>query len=76
MYIQVIKNMYKGGRMRVRTPGGVTNDFYVGMGLNLGSALSPFLFTLVMDEHTKGIQDELPWRMLFAADIILIDEAR
>ena len=29
-----------------------------------------------MDEFTKVIQDELPWYMLFAADIILIDEAR
>ena len=52
--------MYKGGRTSVRMPEGVTNDFYVGMGLHQDSALSPFLFTLVMDELTKGIQDKLP----------------
>ena len=52
--------MREGGRTSVRTPGGVTNDFYVGMGLHQGSALSPFLFTLALDELIKGIQDELP----------------
>ena len=76
VYIRVIKDMYEGGRTKVRTPGGVTDDFKVGIGLHQGSALSPFLFTLTMDELTKGIQDELPWCMLFADDIVLIDETR
>jgi len=58
-YIRVIKDMYEGDRTSVRTPGGVTNDFFVGMGLHQGSTLSSFLFTLVMDELTRGIQDEL-----------------
>ena len=60
LYIRVIKDMYEGGRTSVRMPGGVTNDFFIGMDLHQGSALSPFLFTLVMDELTRGIQDELP----------------
>jgi len=75
-YIRVIKDMYEGGRTSVRTPGGVTNDFAVGLGLHQGSALNPFLFTLVTDELTRGIQDALPWCLLFADDIVLIDETR
>jgi len=75
-YTRLIKDMYEGGRTNVKMPGGVTNDFYIGMGLHQGSALSPFLFTLALDELTKGIQDELPWCMLFADDIVLVDEAR
>jgi len=42
LYIRVIKDMYEGGRTSVRTPGGVTSDFAVGMGLHQGSALSLF----------------------------------
>ena len=76
LYIRLIKDMYVGGRTNVRTPGGVTNDFFVGTGLHQGSALSPFLFALVMDELIKGIQVGLPWCILFADDIIFIDETR
>jgi len=60
VYVRVIKDMYGGVRMSVRTLGGVINDFYIGIGLHQGFALNLFLFTLVMDELTKGIQDELP----------------
>jgi len=76
LYIRLIKDMYVGGRMNVRTLGEVTNDFFVDMGLHQGSALSLFLFTLVIDELTKGIQDRLPWCMLFADDIVLIEVTR
>ena len=76
MYTRLIKDIYEGGRTSVRTPGEVINDFYIGMGLHQGSALSPFLFTLIIDELIKGIQDELPWCMLFAYDIALVDETR
>ena len=59
VYIRVIKDMYKGGMTSVMKSEGVTNDLYVGMSLHQGSALNPFIFTLIMGELTKWIQDEL-----------------
>ena len=39
VYIRVIKDMYEGGKTRVRTAGGVIDDFCVGIGLHQGLSL-------------------------------------
>ena len=75
-YMQVFKDMYHGVKTRVRALVGDTDDFPIDIGLHQGSALSPFHFTIVMGELTTRIQDEIPWCMLFADDIVLIGETR
>ena len=75
-YIDIIRDMYDGVVANVRTYRGITSDFSITIGLHQRSALSPFLFVIVMDELTRAIQDELPWCMLFADDIVLVDETR
>ncbi|XP_015162155.1 uncharacterized protein [Solanum tuberosum] len=76
IYIRAIKDMYGRAKTRVRTVGGDSEHFPVEMGLHQGSVLSPFLFALVMDELTRSVQENVPWCMLFADDIVLIDETR
>lgn len=73
-YIEVVKDMYKDSKTSVRTVGGISEGFGVGIGVHQGSALSPYLFVLVMDELLKGNVREVPWCMLFADDMILIGE--
>ncbi|KAM3238309.1 hypothetical protein P3L10_013340 [Capsicum annuum] len=75
-YIRAIKDMYNGGKTRVRTAGGDSEHFSVKAGLHQGSTFSPFLFALVIDVLTRSIQGEVPWCMLFADDVVLIDETR
>ena len=53
---------------------GNTTDFPINIGLHQGSALSPYLFALVMDEVTRDIQGEIPWCLLFTDDVVLVDE--
>ena len=51
--------MNDGVVTNVRTCGGITSDFSITIGLHQESALSSFLFTIVMDELTRAIQDEI-----------------
>ncbi|XP_045111718.1 uncharacterized protein LOC123504878 [Portunus trituberculatus] len=75
-YVRVIQDMYEGSRTRVRSSVGATEEFCVRVGLHQGSSLSPYLFNLLMDDSIQNIKEEAPWTMLFADDIVLVDESR
>jgi hypothetical protein len=74
--IDHIKDMYNNIVKSVQTSDRDTNDFSINIGLHQGSALSRYLFSLVMDEVTRDIQAIIPWCMLFANDVVLVDESR
>ncbi|GJR38233.1 ataxia telangiectasia mutated family protein [Tanacetum coccineum] len=74
-YIRVIRDMYDGAKTRVRTSIGNTEFFPVEVGLHQGSAISPYLFALILDELSRGIQEDIPWCLIFADDIALISES-
>ncbi|GJZ48686.1 ataxia telangiectasia mutated family protein [Tanacetum coccineum] len=46
----------------------------VDVGLHQGSAISPYLFTLIIDELSKGIQESIPWCLISADDIVLVSD--
>jgi len=51
--------------------------FLIKIELHQGSALSSFLFAILIDELTRAFQAEIPWCIiLFADDIVLVDETR
>ena len=54
----------------------VRKSFKVKVGLHQGSALSPFLFAVIMDRLTDKVRREPPWTMLFADDIVIYEETR
>jgi hypothetical protein len=60
----------------VRTSDRDTNDFLINIRLHQGSALSTYLFALVMDDVTRDIQGSIACCMLFADDVILMDKSR
>ena len=60
----------------IRIVGGKSGEFPITIGLHQSSTLSLYLFAFVMYELTKYIQDQIRWCMLFADDVVLVDESR
>ncbi|WP_375667144.1 RNA-directed DNA polymerase, partial [Bartonella sp. AC326YNZD] len=75
-YIELIQDMYRDATTMVRSTAGDTGAFPISVGLHQGSALSPYLFAIVVDELTKHVQEDVSWCMLFADDIVLVDETK
>ena len=72
----IVQDMYDDSITAVRCAVGVTEGFEVKVGLHQGSALSPCLFTMVMDRMTDDIREEAPWTMMFADDIVICSESK
>ncbi|KAK3567038.1 hypothetical protein QTP86_008967 [Hemibagrus guttatus] len=75
-YVRVVQDMYERSRTMVRCAVGQTEEFKVEVGLHQGSALSPFLFAMVMDQLSEEVRQESPWTMMFADDIVICSESR
>nr|GEW71481.1 hypothetical protein [Tanacetum cinerariifolium] len=71
----ITEDMYEGAKTRVRSSVGNTKLFFVEVGLHQRSAISPYLFALILDELPQGIQKNIPWSMVFADDIVLVTES-
>ncbi|KAI5094885.1 beta-ureidopropionase [Silurus meridionalis] len=70
-YVRVVQDMYKDSVTAVKCAVETTDWFKVKVGLHQGSALSPFLFAVVMDRLTDEVRQESPWTMMFADDIVI-----
>ena len=66
--------MYEGSETVVRFAVGTTESFKVKVKLHQGSALSPFLFAVIMERLTDEVRREPSWTMLFANDIVICEE--
>ncbi|KAK3506448.1 hypothetical protein QTP70_000579, partial [Hemibagrus guttatus] len=75
-YVRVVQDMYERSRTVVRCAVGQTEEFKVEVGLHQGSALSPFLFAIVMDQLSEEVRQESSWTMMFADDIVIFSESR
>ena len=75
-YVRLVQDMYEESETVVRCAIGTTESFKVKVGLHQRSALSPFLFAVIMDRLTDEVERGTPWTMLFADDIVICNETR
>ena len=75
-YIRVVQDMYIESETVVKCVAGTSEPFKVEVGLHQGSALSPFLFAIIIDTLTDDIRKEVPWSMMFADDVVLCGEEK
>ena len=74
--ITQVMALYSGARSRVRTIAGLSEEFEMRVGVHQGSALSPLLFIIVMEEATKECRKGGPWELLYADDLVLTAETK
>ena len=58
---------------RVKSKRRISEHFEVGIGLHKGSALSPFLFIMLVYTISQDVRTEVPWELLYADDLAIID---
>ncbi|KAK3548737.1 hypothetical protein QTP70_018457 [Hemibagrus guttatus] len=75
-YVRVVQDMYERIRTVVRCAVGQTEQFNVEVGLHQGSALTHFMFAMMMDQLSEEVRQESPWTMMFADDIVICSESR
>ena len=68
--------LYENSTLQVRFAGGLSEKFPIKVGVHQGSALSPLLFKLVMEEASKSIRKGDPWELLYADDLVLTAESK
>ena len=73
--IRLVMSLYEDSSSCVRRKDGDSKTFPIRVGVHQGSALSPLLFNVVMEEATKECRRGAPWEMLFADDLVLTSES-
>ena len=69
--IALVMSLYEDSSSCVRRENEDSKNFPISVGVHQGSALSPLLFIVVMEEVSKECRCGAPWEMLFADDLVL-----
>ena len=63
--VKLVKATYDKARTEMSAPYRKTEEFNIDVGLHQGSALSPYLFIIVLEVISEGCINGIPWEILF-----------
>ena len=74
--VQAVMSMYSKPKTVVKTNHGKSEKFEVKVCVHQDLGLSPFLFVILMEALTTKISNDLPWEILYADDLMVVNESR
>ena len=72
--VKVVMSLYEGSKTKVKVVSKFSEEFYVVVGIQQGSVLSPLLLSIVVDIVTENSREDLMKKVLCADDLVLISE--
>ena len=72
--VKAVMSLYEGTETKVRVGSGLSEGFFVKVGVHHGSVLSPLLFAMVIDEVMENARKGWMKQSLHANDLVLIGE--
>ena len=72
---RMVQSMYKDRRSRVKVCDGYSEEVCFGVGVHLGSVLSPILFIIVLESLSREFHTGCPWELLYADDLMISAES-
>ena len=72
--VKLVQAMYTNAKSRVRVNNSYTDEFEVNVGVHQGSVLSPLLFIIVLEALSREFRTGCPWELLYADDLVIVDE--
>ena len=73
--IETIIVIYEFSNSAVRVSNTACNKFNVKAGVHQRSVLSLLLFDMVLEALSREFRSGLPWKMLYADDLVIITES-
>ena len=72
--VQLVQAMYCEVRSKVRINNCFSDSFNVNVGVHQGSVLSPLLFIIILEAVSQEFRTGSPWELLYADDLVIIEE--
>ena len=73
--VTAVMSLYKGAGTNVKVGINFSDEFEINVGVHHGSVLSPLLFAIVVIVVTNEIKEGMLQEILYADDIVLIEES-